>query len=231
MHLAKPILLVAACGLFACQETPTPREPDSLFANWTGEPDQWLTLSVFTGSHSLLDEEKVWEACLQWMPKGVICDLVTDRQQADVTIDATDEKCDVKSDGTYTIGWASSNGVNGRITIMAACPGWNDSQLIGVLAHELGHVIGIWKHVPLDCDEPHLTHSNGQAVCGVATMNPMHNNGLYYTTPIDGLAFDLRDRQSSLLRPFGQAATLLATAPKLTTMRAGLGGGFRCGSH
>lgn len=230
MHL-KAVLLAVACSLVACQEVPSPRQPDSLFSHWTGEPDQWLTLSVFTGSHALLDEEKVWEACLQWMPKGVICDQVSDRKLADVVIEATDKACETNSDGTYTIGWASSNGVTGHITIMAACPGWDDNQLIGVLAHELGHVIGIWKHVPKSCDEEHLTHPNGEAVCGIATMNPIHNEGLDYTTLIDGLAFDLREQQYSLLRPFGQTVMLTVSEPKLTTLRTGLDGGFRCGSH
>ena len=236
MHLIKIALLIAATtlatgALAACGGDET--WPDSLYEHWTGEPDSWQTLTVFTDSHGLLDEEKVWEACLQWMPKGVICDLVDSPSQADVTIQASDKPCDKNEDGLYTIGWASSNGVTGHVTLMAACPGWDDSQVIGVLTHEIGHVIGIWKHIPPNCDEPHLTHPNGQDICGTAIMNPVHKPGLDYTTLIDGLAFDLRDSRYSLLRPFGQSQTFYygPPSPNGAAIRVDPNGELRCDSH
>jgi hypothetical protein len=73
-------------------------------------------------------------------------------------------------------------------------------QLKAVMTHEVGHQLGIWDHVPYapECKDA-KTHPGGRKVCGPAVMNPHYNPRIGYVTEIDALAFDVRDREHSVL--------------------------------
>ena len=68
-----------------------------------------------------------------------------------------------------------------------------------VLAHEFGHQFGIWDHVPRKCDDKAKTLPDGRRVCGTAIMNPDYDSDVPYLTPVDDLAFAVRDRQTNVL--------------------------------
>jgi hypothetical protein len=42
-------------------------------------------------------------------------------------------------------------------------------------------------------------HPNGSRVCGVAVMNPYYDEDVHFLTPVDSLAFDVRDTAHSSL--------------------------------
>jgi hypothetical protein len=76
-----------------------------------------------------------------------------------------------------------------------------DDALWPVVSHEIGHELGIWTHVPTDCDDPETrTHPELGPVCGPALMNPMVHRGLRGITVLDHAAYDLRDEDHSILR-------------------------------
>jgi len=79
--------------------------------------------------------------------------------------------------------------------------GYDQKKFRAVMTHEIGHQVGIWRHVPLSCKGEPLRHPSGALVCGSAVMNAVLDGDITYVTVIDGLAFDLRNQDVNSLRP------------------------------
>jgi hypothetical protein len=161
------------------------------------------SLSVWLDKESLLDPEDALKSCAEWLPKGVVCRLAEDEDSADVRVSAADDECLPDKDGMRTLALAFRGG---RIVFNSRCfrqsDGSYDRHMFrAVMTHELGHEIGIWTHVPGDCDKDTPKHPNGQQVCGIAVMNKTYDGSVWFITVIDAMAFDMRDRANSSLSP------------------------------
>jgi hypothetical protein len=138
--------------------------------------------------------------CEMWREKGIACVIVSDRKYADVTVEADRRPCVPHSDGLRTLAEAYRGG---RIVFYTSCfmdgTTFDSGEFRTVMGHEVGHEIGIWEHVPLECDAHAARHPGGRAICGRAVMNPLYDKDVSYITPIDSLAFDVRDPAISVL--------------------------------
>lgn len=158
--------------------------------------------------HALLDPADALQGCSEWAAKGVICRLATDRNSADVVIRLSDEACVADKEGYRAL--ARAFRADGHIEFIADCfrrsDGYDRPMFRGVITHEIGHVIGIWRHVPEKCDSGAPEGSPDRDVCGIAVMNPVYDNDVTFITVIDGLAFDARSTDNSALVPLSQEA-------------------------
>ena len=189
-----PLLaLVAACG-------------DDLrsYDLYEDDPDGSKTVTLWIAPHPDIPAELARMACESWRPEGVLSALVDDPHSALIRVRPSEGECVENEDGSYPLGRAW---VGGEIALEIEClrrfggtpPA--RSALWPVIAHEVGHQLGIWTHVPVDCDGPEvMTHPEGGPVCGVALMNPMVHRGLDGITVIDHYAYDLRNEDLSVLR-------------------------------
>lgn len=195
MAIRYAILAVAfALPCTACGPDPVPYEPYD-------EPA--FTLSVWVDTTKpLLDRDDTLAGCSKWLAKGIVCRIVESRAEADVAVFTDDKPCIKDEDGHYTLAMAWSDG---HIVFYSACYGkpgdYDRHKFRTVLTHEIGHEVGVWEHVPEDCDGEHLTHPSGEPVCGVAVMNPMYDDDVYFVTVVDALAFDLRDERFCQMQP------------------------------
>lgn len=171
---------------------------------YEAEPTEFRTATFWVQPHPELPGELVREACEAWRPEGVRCAQVGDPHEALVRIRASEAECVEDADGNYALGRAW---VGGEIVLMIACLRKFGGEPIAeeilwpTIAHEVGHQLGIWHHVPTDCDDPEvMTHPEAGPVCGAALMNPMINRGLYGITLHDHHAYALRDADLSVLR-------------------------------
>jgi hypothetical protein len=108
---------------------------------------------------------EVEAACDAWWPEGVSCSEAG--VHPDLRITAV-PACREDEDGEV-LGWHAPRGEAGRITVYLGCFD-GDDDVAAVLAHEIGHALGIWWHVPEDCDD--AGEPGTPAVCGPALMNP-----------------------------------------------------------
>jgi len=156
--------------------------------------------------HALLDPADALKGCSEWLPKGVICDLAADRDSADVVIGLHEASCTADKDGYRTLALAYR--ADSRIEFIADCfrhgGGYDRHMFRAVMTHEIGHVIGIWRHVPKKCDHRAPEGSLERAVCGIAVMNPIYDSDVAFVTVIDSLAFDARSTDDSALVPLSR---------------------------
>jgi hypothetical protein len=194
--MTRTILLLsvlAACG-----------DNEASYDLYDAEPAEFRTATLWVQPHPDVPPELARAACEAWRPEGVLCRLVDDPQEALIRIRAFTGACEELEDGNYPLGHAR---FGGEITLEIEClrrfGGTPPSEdvLSPTIAHEVGHVLGIWTHVPPDCGERDVpVHPEGGPVCGVAVMNPMIRHGLFGITRIDHYAYALRDEDLSVLR-------------------------------
>nr|ALV85548.1 hypothetical protein [uncultured bacterium pA1] len=189
------MFVLAAAVASGCSGTAEPYAPD-------GQPSETHTVTVWVQDHPALRHNTAVLGCDIWYPEGIRCDITADEGSADVRVYAHDAPCAVRADGTFTLATAFGDR---SIVFETSCFGRDADGGIDahayrtVMGHEIGHQFGIWSHVPRSCDEPHVTHPTGGPVCGQALMNPMYDANISFETAIDHLAFDMRDRDSSVL--------------------------------
>ncbi len=163
-------------------------------------PQYAFTVHVWVQKNQYLPAEYVLRGCELWAPKGVRCIQVSEPDHADIRVVPAPRYCFPDKEGKRTLAVAYEGG---KIEVVLDCfvddkGKLNAKQFEAVMGHEIGHQMGIWEHVPLDCKkEKHATHPSGQPVCGVALMNPMYDDDVTFITPADSMAFDLRDRLMS----------------------------------
>lgn len=187
------IAILAACG----DDIPS-------YDLYDAEPESFQTILVWVDPHPDVPPELAREACESWRPEGVLCALAASSEEADVRIHAFNGPCEENDDGTYPLGYAVGGG---DITLIIEClrrfggEPIAESALWPTISHEVGHQLGIWTHVPADCEDPGvLDHPEVGPVCGTALMNPMVHRGLVGITLIDHYAYELRDENGSILR-------------------------------
>ena len=198
------IATLAAATLAGCAAGPIRYVP-------TDKPA--YTLSLWLAKKPLLDPVDVLASCNEWQVKGVTCRLAASRQTADVVIDVGAMPCHVDGDGNRTLAYSTRDG---HIVLFSSCfeqrGRYDYRRLRTVITHEIGHVMGIWDHVPAECDgaatPPPLKHPSGRAVCGAALMNLQYDRDVPFVTDIDGLAFDLRDTVRTRLKPLAIRPTI-----------------------
>jgi len=183
---AVPILALVAS--MSCGSGPKVHHP-------TGK-DKPIPLLIWVESETHLSQEDTLLACEEWKAKGIRCFVVDDKLKSHIQVYASkEEKCLKNDKGTYTLATAWRGG---RIVFNMGCFGKigepNRHKFRSVMVHEIGHHLGIWNHVPLDCkSEGVKKHPSGKAICGAAVMNPMYDKDIHFVTPVDALAFDVRD--------------------------------------
>ena len=139
-------------------------------------PSEMQTVVVWVQDHPRLLHNVSVLGCDIWYPEGIRCSITADERYADVRVYAHDTPCMPRSDGTA-----------------------EPNMFRTVMGHEIGHQLGVWAHVPESCSEAHVTHPTGGPLCGQALMNPMYDSNISFMTALDHLAFEMRDRDASVL--------------------------------
>jgi len=153
---------------------------------YEGTPDRFQTVSIWLAPHPDLPAEAAREACEAWKPEGVLCTL-SDFTHASIRIIVDPRPCEREGDGSDDM---AHSRIGGMISINAACLHKRGGTPIdpdvyrGVIAHEIGHQLGIWCHIP--------------AEQGGALMNPSLHRDLHGITELDHAAYALRGRNASL---------------------------------
>jgi len=170
---------------------------DDAYDLYAHEPDSFRTATLWVDPHHEVPAELARQACEAWRPEGVLCELAPDPMVALVRIHMYPGPCEKNEDGSYTLGYAS---VGGDITLMIEClhrfggMPIDEDLLWPTIAHEVGHELGIWMHIPPDE--------------GVALMNPKIHEGLYGITVLDHEAYLVRDADRGVLRLGPEGCTL-----------------------
>lgn len=214
MLIALVVVMLGSCSGVRLYTRQT--ETHSLFAR------------VWVEGDSLVPKSAVLKGCRFWEAKGLLCGLVSRPEHANIRVYSDAVRC---GEGDSRIEPSKRNGKSrcrhvsragtqpgralaeahhdGKIVVFTDCtaPGGklHEEELVITLAHEFGHQLGIWDHIPVDCDDKSAvikTHPSGSKVCGPdAVMNPSHPKGIDGITDLDALAFDLRDRRDSVIGP------------------------------
>lgn len=189
------LFLMAAAAAAGCAGGAQPYVAD-------GPPSEIRTVTVWIHDHPALRHNTAVLGCDIWYPEGIRCDITADEGAADVRVYAHDSPCMPRADGTFTLATAFGDHT---IVFETSCFGRDADGGIEahafriVMGHEIGHQLGIWAHVPETCDEAHVTHPTGGPVCGQALMNAFYDTNVSFETAMDHLAFEMRDRDSSVL--------------------------------
>ena len=145
-----------------------------------------------------LDPRLVIKGCRVWESVGVTCGIAL-QDEADVHVRVANAECTPVGDGFVL---AEANTLDRSITIYAPCTldrGQNEPFIRTIFAHEIGHHLGMPEHVPLSCDDPHLTTPDGVPICGRAVMNPKIDPSFDGVITVHDLhAFESRIRELSL---------------------------------
>jgi hypothetical protein len=146
----------------------------------------------------------------------IVC-MSTPREQAHIRIYGNPQLCPpyFDEDGVV-IGFilAIAYGGQGTVVVNTDCL-WRPfgprtapqaEQYRNIIAHEIGHVLGVWEHVPRACTDamgallPETPiHPSGAPICGPAIMNPFIDVALSRLTGPDILQFDRRSTDMTVL--------------------------------
>jgi hypothetical protein len=183
----------AGCGDEATLHAPPSRDP-VLPSEPVRPPLDSGDIRIWLQDQRDLDPVVLYDACDIWSETGFSCVLEPDKDRAGIRIYANEGPCgDPDGDGKVILGAAYGGG---NIVIETGCIGrsWGgepDERAMRVLlAHEIGHIIGL-PHVNPDCYAADLPrHWSGPAICGAAVMNPAINPAVDYMTGGDWLNFE-----------------------------------------
>lgn len=166
------------------------------------EEDAELVVGLWIQEHPDLPANHVYISCDMWAGIGLAC-VPADRDVADIQVYADESPCVPKPNGNRTLALAYSEGA---IEVNIQCLNRISDDMINLnefrimMAHEIGHLIGIWDHVPDSCEDEKVTiHPLGISICGPAIMNSLTHPEIYEMTENDWLAYDLRDTSMSVI--------------------------------
>lgn len=196
-------LLCGACGA------------DSEYAGVNpGAPGECLDHGIWVQDDPDLSPALASDGCHFFGPEGVCCPTAA-RDDADVRIYSNPQPCPLTPGAdAYVLAVAFKQGtivVNTQCLDRPYGSSPSAEQFRNIIAHEVGHVLGMWFHIPRDCDSedpslPVRIHPSGAPICGPAIMNPLLDVSLNGPTGPDLLAFDLRDPSGSGSRAGGSGA-------------------------
>ncbi len=165
-----------------------------------GQPSttSFSTVHVRVTEDADLPPLEILHACSFWNEVGVQCLLVKDVLDTDIDIVANHDTC-VRSSETPL---AEAVLYDATIVVFAGCLArLPDGSLVlteyrQLIAHEIGHTLGIWDHVQDRCDGKEPVYGD-RHLCGRAVMNP-YIGTLPALTDLDKLAFEHRDEPNVL---------------------------------
>jgi predicted Zn-dependent protease len=131
--MLKNILIVATLALVACEPPPAWEPGDSAMTVWASSDGVWLAVK---------------EGCDAWAMTTLTCVRVTDRSAATVEATMEDARGTAAADTSYHLEGVSSWDYDIRITVETMYAGAKEpAYLRTVMAHEVGHLLGIWEHL------------------------------------------------------------------------------------
>jgi hypothetical protein len=186
------LALIASLYCAACAVRAPPRYVSSQHA----APK---VLAVWLDPKAGLPPDDTLAGCNYWNEMDVRCVLTANVVEADIVIVSDDHPCAPNEKGRSEVAFASPARV---ISVRLDCyydtarvEGFDAEQYRSVIAHEVGHEIGIWDHVPLECDDKaEKAKPEAMRRCGQAIMNPVYDPKVSYLTFADAVAFAQRDR-------------------------------------
>lgn len=219
MRLTLLLSMFAALGIGGCagandldsREDPPPTYhpvgPDG-----QTDPSQCLVLGVWIQDDPDLSVSLAIAGSDYWWEVG-LCGMSAPRESAHIRIYGNPQPCPPGSydESGMPTSWilAVAYGGQGTVVVNTTClarpfgPGTSPDaeQFRVIIAHEVGHVLGVWEHVPRDCADPAgvPVHASGAPVCGPAVMNPYIDSSLAGLTGPDILQFDRRSVDTSVI--------------------------------
>lgn len=181
-------------------------------ARYTRTDKVQFVLHLWINDDPALSKEDALKGCEEWLPKGVRCALTDSMADADVRVKADMSVCVPDKEGKRILAWAYKGG---DVTFMMQCFKQSDGtydmhEFRAVMTHEIGHELGVWEHIPEDCDDKDakpITHlATGKKICGKAVMNPYYHKEIWFVTDLDSMAFDMRDLEYSVIVPTTSSA-------------------------
>lgn len=135
---ASILLMASACG-------------DNLPEPYISNVPISITASVYITPHPKLDRKAIADGCSVWREEGVACNFVDDATMAQVKVVPSYDECG-SIFGRRVLATANSYGI---ISVKMKCMTniFGDIEhyrMMTVFAHELGHTLGVWSHIPND---------------------------------------------------------------------------------
>jgi hypothetical protein len=188
-----------------------------------------VTISVWVDQHAGLPLDLTLAGCNLWNEEDIRCVAAPNPLEADVVVVVDAHPCSPDKDGKVILAHADSASVIGVVVDCFYGPQGSQADMDHdeyrlVLGHEIGHELGIWEHVPLKCDGKDKPDGknpapkkmpDGTAVCGQALMNPTYDPDVKALTPMDHLAFQLRNHDYNVL-PGSDKKSMPASASACT---------------
>jgi hypothetical protein len=217
----------------------------SAAGNGASDPTQVLVLGVWLQDDPDLSPTLAVDGCDFWQDAvTTIACMSAPRDEAHIRIYANTQLCPPAFDAMgVQNGWILATAYGGEtpyrvgtVVVNTDCL-WRPfgprtapsaEQFRVMVAHEIGHVLGLWEHVPRDCTDamgkllPGVPiHPSGAPICGPAIMNPSVDVALSRLTGPDILQFDRRSIDISVL-PVPPMADMAALGTPTCTVLAPL---------
>lgn len=168
------VFSAAACINSACAPA---------YRMYAGTPSGIRAVRIWLQQDAGLPSEATREACEFWKPEGVQCSIVQDVKQASIRISLDPRPCTSRSNGSFAVAHSTNDGTIGLYTDCMRMRGgspMDPDTYRATIAHEIGHQLGIWCHIPADQ--------------GGALMNPLIHEELHGITVLDHEAYVMRDQ-------------------------------------
>jgi hypothetical protein len=174
---------VLALAWFACSAAD---DPEYYFPATEPEP------IPLTYSADGVDGADVEAACLAWWPEGVSCSPADEGEVADLRV-SRGSGCPTIDGGEHMAGHHESDGAAGTITVYPECLD-DRSLVVPVVAHEVGHALGVYWHVWPDCSTVEDRPEGTPLACGSPALMGEHLADLPSMTVPDHEAWLSRNR-------------------------------------
>jgi Zn-dependent protease with chaperone function len=151
----------------------------NVYKMYADAPHDVRTVRLWLQKSEDLPRKATLEGCEFWKPEGVQCSIVEDADQASIRISLDPRPC--KSDIIFAIAHSRNDGTIALYSDCMRVRGTMDPNVYrATIAHEIGHQLGIWCHIP--------------ASQGGALMNPLVHEELRGITTLDHEAYAIRDQ-------------------------------------